>query len=299
MPPNASGLSFNVNRYALFYPFDTRPELDVPNNIFINAPENPNLSQTGIAKNGGGRMRLGGNDTYAGLTSVNSGALQVDGSISQSAVAVNSGELKGAGQTGQIFLTSASAAVGPGDSPGILTCGNFDNGGGSGTLQVELDAPAAGTGYSQLNEQGGVNLNGMSLKATLGYASATNDQFTIVANDGTDPVVGTFSGLAQNGKLYVGGQLFQITYTGGTGNDVVLERLTTPPPPELTIERLPANSVALLWPTNDPPFSLQTATNLPASNWAPALPLPMVIGTNNVVTNSAGGLQQYYRLSYP
>jgi hypothetical protein len=67
----------------------------------------------------------------------------------------------------------------------------------------------------------------------------------------------------------------------------------------LLIEKISPASVRLLWPTNDPPFSLQTTTNLPATNWLAALPLPAVVGTNNVVTNSTVGVQQFYRLSNP
>ena len=187
----------------------------------------------------------------------------------------------------------------PGDSPGVLNCGDFNLSGASGTLQVELNGTTPGSGYDQLNVKGSVYLNGVSLKASLGFASSTNDQFTIINNDGADAVLGNFNGLPPNGKLYVGSQLFQITYAGGSGNDVVLTRLVTPPPPTLAIQQIPPASVRLLWATNDPPFSLQTATNLAATNWAAALPLPAVSGTNNIVTNSTTGGQRFYRLSIP
>ena len=153
--------------------------------------------------------------------------------------------------------------------------------------------------YDQLNVNGTVSLSGITLSPTLNYASSVGDQFTIINNDGTDPISGTFIGLPQGKKLYIGQQLFQISYTGGTGNDVVLSRLVTPPPPTLIIQRASPTSVLLLWPTNDPPFSLQTTTTLPATNWAAALPLPLVVGTNNFVTNPISNLEQFYRLSNP
>ena len=59
------------------------------------------------------------------------------------------------------------------------------------------------------------------------------------------------------------------------------------------------NSVRLLWATNDPPFGLQTTTNLPATDWISALPLPTVIGTTNTVTNAVVGTRRFYRLSNP
>ena len=71
-----------------------------------------------------------------GGASLNQGTLYVDGAFA-GPVFVNGGTLKGTGSVGPVNLTAASAAVAPGDSPGILTCSNFNNGGGSGTLQVE------------------------------------------------------------------------------------------------------------------------------------------------------------------
>jgi autotransporter-associated beta strand protein len=267
------------------------------NDLVINAAISQSSTDASLQKEGSGRMRLTGPNTYTGPTTINAGILQVDGSQGQSAVTVNSGTLQGGGTVGAVSLTSASAKVSPGASPGILNSGGL--GGGSGTVRIELNGTTAGTSYDQLNVSGSVNLSGMSLNATLGYASSTNDQFTIIANDGTDPVTGTFTGLAQGKKLYIGQELFQISYNGGSGNDVVLSRLITPPPPTLTIQQASPTSVRLLWPTNDPPFSLQTASSLPASNWSAVLPLPVVIGTNNVVTNFIATSQQFYRLSSP
>jgi hypothetical protein len=65
------------------------------------------------------------------------------------------------------------------------------------------------------------------------------------------------------------------------------------------IEQVPPTSVRLLWATNDPPFSLQTTTNLPSANWSAALPLPAVLGTNNIVTNAVSGPQTWFRLLPP
>ena len=68
-----------------------------------------------------------------------------------------------------------------------------------------------------------------------GFSAAANDEFVLINNDGSDAVVGTFNGLAEGQIIALGvpntgtpppnqlpGQLFQISYVGGTGNDVVL-----------------------------------------------------------------------------
>jgi hypothetical protein len=116
---------------------------------------------------------------------------------------------------------------------------------------------------------------------------------------GTIGVTGTFTGLPQRKKRYLGGELFQISYTGGSGNDVVITCLPTPAPPVLTIERIPPSLVRLVWPTNEPSFNLILSSNLLATNWGAALPLPAIVGTNNVVTHTISGVENYYRLRSP
>jgi autotransporter-associated beta strand protein len=300
MPPNAAGVLFNVNPYSHFPPYDTHAELVVQNNIFINAPEDPNRSQTGIGKTGEGRMEFDGNGVYQGLTSVNGGTLQVDGSLAKSAVVLSAGTLKGTGLlTGPVFLGGTAAAVAPGDSPGILTCGNLDNGGGSGTVQIELNGTTPGASYSQLDVNGTVDLNGLSLSGTLNFIASTNDQFTIIANDGTDPVTGTFNGLPEGATVDFGSEAFRVTYRGGDGNDVVLTDMGLAFRPELAIEPAGAHSVRLLWPTNDLAFSLQSVTNLEGANWTSVSPPPVIIGAHNVVTNAASAQGRFYRLIKP
>ena len=56
--------------------------------------------------------------------------------------------------------------------------------------------------------------------------------FTIINNDGADAVSGTFNGLAEGGTITFNTVTLYITYTGGDGNDVVLQ-LTDPLPVEL------------------------------------------------------------------
>jgi autotransporter-associated beta strand protein len=257
------------------------------------------FGDSGLVKEGLGTLRLTGTNTYTGTNFINGGSLWVDGVQPQSAVQINVGTLGGYGTVGSVYLNSIGALVSPGESSGILTCSNFNAGATpAGALRVELNGATPGTGYDQVNARGTVSLTGLSLNASLNYNSASNDTFTIVNNDGSDAVTGTFTGLPEGKKLYVGKELFQISYAGGSGNDVVLSRLTTPPPPNLFIERASSSTVRLLWATNDPPFSLQTATNLLTANWTNATPSPTIIGATNVVTNSIIG-NQFYRLSNP
>src|SRR5439155_3690803 len=54
------------------------------------------------------------------------------------------------------------------------------------------------------------------------------DSFVIIDNGGPDPLHGTFNGLAEGAVLNVGGSAFQITYAGGSGNDVALTSVAQP-----------------------------------------------------------------------
>lgn len=272
-----------------------QPDLDLPARI---------TSTGGVAnlqKTGAGWLRFGGTNTYTGTTTVAAGTLQVDGVQPQSPVHVSSARLQGSGTVGHLtFGGNAAQRLAPGTSPGILTTSNFNATAlGGGQVEIELNSLSLGNGYDQINVRGTVNLTGLTLSPSLNFASAATDQFTIINNDGADAVTGIFSGLPQNKKLYIGQELFQISYTGGTGNDVVLTRLVTPPPPLLTIERASTNAVRLIWPTNDPPFSLQTTTNLAATNWLAATPLPTIVGANNTVTDTVAGTNRFYRLISP
>jgi len=301
LPPNAT-LNFNVGPYAPGFPFASEPELDVPATI-PRPVEDLGFAPAGITKTGLGRMRLSANNTYAGSSLINGGTLTVNGTQPQSLVAVNSGTLGGSGTVGDIYMSSSAAVVAPGDGgPGTLTCGNFNPGiAAIGTLRMKLNGDTPSSGHDQLNVVGTVNLAGLTLQPVLEFAAPTGSQFVLISNDGRDLVNGTFNGLADGGKLHIGGVLYQINYRfgGRPGNDVALQGLDTPPLPTLTIERLSKTSFGFVWSTSDPPFTLQTATNLPSTNWSAALPLPVVVGTNNVVTNAVSASQQFYRLSSP
>jgi fibronectin-binding autotransporter adhesin len=177
-------------------------------------------------KSGTGLMQLTGDNTYTGTTTISGGTLQVDGSQPQSAVQFGGGaRLQGLGTVGALSLGANSSAVAPGDGPGILTCSNFN---ASSTisgvaLEIELNGTTPGVGYDQLNVHGSVTLGPkVNLNASLNFTSSLSDTFTIINNDGADPVIGTFTGLAQGATLNIGSQSFQISYTGGDGNDVVL-----------------------------------------------------------------------------
>jgi autotransporter-associated beta strand protein len=119
--------------------------------------------QGGIAKQGATTLTLSGNNTYTGATTVEQGKLIVNGSVSSSAVTVQSGAtLGGSGTVGSLTLNGILA---PGNSAGTTTAtgDTFWNQGSSYNWEIfDLDGPA-GTGWDLLAVTGGeLNLNGIT-----------------------------------------------------------------------------------------------------------------------------------------
>jgi hypothetical protein len=135
------------------------------------------------------------------------------------------GTLKGTGFMDSLYASNG-ATVAPGNSPGTLTVANaltLDTGS---TLNEELQNTSA---YDKIVATNGpVTINDATLNTTLytGYDIKAGDKFTIIDNQAAGAVTGTFSGLAEGAQFTVDGITFSITYTGGTGNDVVLTALT-------------------------------------------------------------------------
>jgi hypothetical protein len=132
------------------------------------------------------------------------------------------------GGTGQVQGISVftGAQVSPGMSPGNLTAAGSVLL-SSGTLSIELNGLTPGTGYDRLTTAGTVTLGG-ALNVSLGFTPASSDTFTILNKTSAGAITGTFAGLSEGATFTAGGLPFQITYAGGTGNDVVLTRVPVP-----------------------------------------------------------------------
>lgn len=132
------------------------------------------------------------------------------------------GTLKGTGTVGNVEIYPGGVLA-PGLSPGCINTGNLDL--LNGTYQVELADLTVCTEYDQTRVTGTVTLGGTAVLQIVRYDNMVprlNNSFTIISNDGTDAVSGTFAGLAQGATTVVDGITYSISYTGGDGNDVVL-----------------------------------------------------------------------------
>jgi hypothetical protein len=180
----------------------------------------------GVTKEGLGISLLFSNNNYTGTTSVNNGVLIIDGSQQSSPVSVNGGALGGTGTTGLVTVTTGVISAGTLTSPtGVLSIhGNLmlDT---TSAFVPKINGNTAGTGYDQLNVTGGVILGQCALLPAIlpGYVPVVGDVYTVINNDGTDAVIGTFIGIPEGASITTpAGVNFRISYVGGSGNDVVI-----------------------------------------------------------------------------
>ncbi len=120
--------------------------------------------------------------------------------------------------------------IAPGDNgPGKLTLKASLLLNSSTTLDVQIGGITIGTQFDNIDVTGTVTLNNAILSPTIinNFASKVGNKYQIITNDLTDKVVGTFKNLAEGAFFVVNTVKFQITYKGGTGNDVVLTHVNT------------------------------------------------------------------------
>jgi hypothetical protein len=147
------------------------------------------------------------NDGYIGTTTVDNGGL-----------------LKGNGDDLNTTI-NAGGEVAPGHSPGCLYINGDFTSAGTDTVDIQSPGMTACTDYDQIVVYGAVNLTGSTLNTVFlnGFTPSAGQSFEIINNQGTGPITGIFNGLPEGSVFSVGSSKLMITYTGGTGNDVVLK----------------------------------------------------------------------------
>ena len=177
--------------------------------LSVNVP----VANGGLTKTGVGTMSLGAANTYSGGTTLQAGALELSGSLN-----------------GGLSVAGGTLALGP--VTGIRTVNGSLTVNAAGTLRVRLNGTVAGAQHDQLrltNAASSATLAGaLDIVAVPGLAPGST--FTILENSASAAAVaGNFVGLPQNAEFYEDGQWWRISYTGGTGNDVVLTRVSPTP----------------------------------------------------------------------
>ncbi len=176
-----------------------------------------NLDQAGNTLGGGVTLQNG--SLVVGTASTKKTAsLAADVSVSKGAILGGHGSITG--------TVTNNGRIAPGNSIGTLTV-NGDLS-GSGTLEIEVDGDTSGTpSADKVIVNGAVDVSAMTLDLVLSptdaahWAYGPTGPFTIIENDGTDAVVGTFATVTDN-LMFLDPSL---NYTAGTGNDVQLKLL--------------------------------------------------------------------------
>ncbi len=188
-----------------------------------------------LTKTGNGELSLTEANTYTGGTTLEAGALLVknetDSATGSGAVQVNAGTLGGTGKIAGAVTVGTGIGIGaflsPGNSatePGTLTIDNnrltFNS---ASTYKCALDRTTVTA--SQVTAKG-VRINSVAQFVFGDFFTTgtlpTGTVLTVINNTSASAIVGTFSNLPNGSTFASNGNNFQVSYRGGTGNDLTL-----------------------------------------------------------------------------
>ena len=131
--------------------------------------------------------------------------------------------VKGEGTLTAAVVVESGGNVSPGASPGVLRTGPLTlNSGSSFNVEINGSTPGSG-GYDQVVASGPVNLGNAMLNIVMPVSGLSGgESLTIIDNDSSFATSGTFNGLAEGATVSLGSLSATISYSAGTGNDVVL-----------------------------------------------------------------------------
>ena len=186
-----------------------------------------------LSKIGKGKLSLTNANTYTGGTTITKGAFlaknKTGSATGTGPVQVNAGTLGGTGKiSGAVTIGngSTSGAIllpGTAKKPGTLTINSTLTFNALSTYQCVLNRVTTPTAakVSAL----GVTINSgatFTFVDTTTGTLTTGTVFTVINNTSASPIAGTFSNLANGAVFASNGNNFQVSYTGGTGNDLTL-----------------------------------------------------------------------------
>lgn len=264
--------------------------------LTLNAAGGSIIQQNGVILNAGGVTSSGTGVvfitsacTYTGPTAITAGGFVLAGSslAPASVVTVSGGVLQ--------FDNSASAGPVNVGAGATVTC----QGGGTNQIGSVTDLTLQSgsilsmgmytvSNYGQLNASGTVSLGGATLSLSWLFTSSTGDAFTIINNTGGGAVGGTFSGLAEGATFAQNGRTYQITYVGGTGNDVVVSDITVvaPTPTPTTTPTNTPTPPPVATPTPTPPAGPPTVIPTLSTNLLVVLGLALALAALYAIRRS-------------
>ncbi len=142
----------------------------------------------------------------------------------------STGDLTGSGSASSVDFRGGTFSPGAGNASGRFTlAGPLKL--QDATLSILMNNTQTATGYSQARAASVTLGPNVELQLVQNFDPAPGNNFQIVDVTGTQPVSGTFKDLPEGAKFIRGGHTYTITYKGGSGNDVVITRVTDDPRP--------------------------------------------------------------------
>lgn len=197
-----------------------------------------------LTKTTAGTVLLSGANTYGGATTIGGGKLLINGTLAAGAGGIEvtrtsenvygNAVLAGQGTIQRNIVWGANGYASPGDGPGVLTVAGAEFAAGS-FFSVQIGGLTPGNSPAnhdqlRITGSGGVTIDDdatLSVTMVNGFVAQNGNSFVIIDNQSPfASVSGTFKGLPQGAVLVTPHGQFQINYFGGTGNDVVLTRVT-------------------------------------------------------------------------
>jgi autotransporter-associated beta strand protein len=182
-----------------------------------------------LTKIGTGKLELTGASTYTGGTTVSGGTLLVNNTSGSGAgtgaIQVTGGTLGGTGTiAGAVTVgigSGGGALISPGASAGTLTIQNTLTLNSDAIYRFELNSSTAA---ADRIVAAGVTINGASfLFSDLGHGRLSfGARLIIIDNTSASPISGSFSNLLDNSVFTENGNTYQVSYEGGTGNDLAV-----------------------------------------------------------------------------
>ena len=194
-------------------------------------------SSPALTIRGTGSLTLATGGSFIGNVSVDGGDLFINGGLTAAtrpAISViQSGLLGGNLSTGTLgALIASGGTLSPGTVAAptgtlIATAAGFAldvQSGGSLTIQL-----GSSSNFDRFTVNGQVRLGGDLLLSLInGFTPTVGTVFTIVSNDASDAISGTFTGKPNGTSIPVATSFFVINYAGGDGNDITLTTIPEP-----------------------------------------------------------------------
>lgn len=179
----------------------------------------------GVTLTGGGALRFDTTSVniYTGPTVVSAGTLQVDGSIAADSAAQVNGRLSGTGQVLGAATVAGSLRPGSDADRGAIQLGglSFTN---AGSLVERFTGLGGVISADKVVTSGAVTLSGATFAPVMtDYAPTPGDVLTVIDNQGSAAISGTFANVADGKYVTFENRTFLASYQGGEGgNDLTL-----------------------------------------------------------------------------